>query len=143
MTTAAAPIAPARDPKTGRFLGGNFASMQHALRSDRLPPEFEPLAAEVGAFEAASIADDGGESELTHRRRALLGYRARLHRRVLQLDAAIELRGLFDKRGKLRAAWLQQLQALVNTAKAIDQLLGLERRQKRVPSLEERLREGS
>ena len=54
---------------------------------------------------------------------------------MLQLDAAIELRGLFDKRGKLRVAWLGQLQALINAAKAIDSLLGVERRQKPVADL--------
>jgi hypothetical protein len=128
------PNAPARDPETGRFLPGNFAASQHALRSDRLPPEFAHLAAELAEFADASIADDGGADVITARRHSLHAYRARVHRRIAQLDGAIELRGLFDKRGKLRVAWLNQLQGLIRTAQGIDSLLGLERRQKPVAS---------
>jgi hypothetical protein len=123
------PNASGRDAH-GRFLPGNLAAVKHALRTDRLPSEFAQLAQEVEDYTVASIVDDGGASEVPARRRSLHEYRARVHRRVLQLDAAIELRGLFDKRGKLRVAWLQQLQSLINTAKGIDSLLGLERRQK-------------
>jgi hypothetical protein len=126
------PVAPPRDEKTGRFLPGNFAASQHALRTDRLPPEFEHLAAELAEFAGQSIADDGGAEAISARRRSLHNYRARVHRRIAQLDAAIELRGLFDKRGKLRVAWLQQLQGLIRTAQGIDSLLGLERRSKAV-----------
>jgi len=129
------PTAPARDPETGRFLPGNFEAIQHALRTDRLPAEFAHLAAEIDAFASASIADDGGETEIGVRRQAHHGYRARIHRRIVQLDAALELRGLFDKRGKLRVAWLQQLQALINTAKGIDSLLGLERRSRDITGM--------
>ena len=129
-----APNAPDRDAATGRFLPGNLAAVTHALRTDRLPPEFASLVAEVEDFVAAAIADDGGASEISHRRQSLHNYRARVHRRIAQLDTAIELRGLFDKRGKLRVAWLQQLQSLINTAKGIDSLLGLERRQKPLAS---------
>jgi hypothetical protein len=57
------------------------------------------------------------------------------------LDAALELRGLFDKRGKLRDRWLTQLQGLIRTAQGLDALLGLERRQKPVASLADVLRE--
>lgn len=128
------PSAPDRDPKSGRFLPGHFSSTRHALRTDRLPPEFEHLAAELEEFATASIADDGGADAITARRRSLHTYRARVHRRIAQLDGAIELRGLFDKRGKLRVAWLQQLQGLIRTAQGIDSLLGLERRQKPVAS---------
>jgi hypothetical protein len=98
---------------------------------DALPPEFAYLVAEVDAFMAASLADDGGASEVPKRRHAQHEYRARLHRRILQLDAAIELRGMFDQRGKLRVHWLDQLQRLMHAARGIDALLGLERRQKR------------
>jgi membrane-bound lytic murein transglycosylase MltF len=44
---------------------------------------------------------------------------------------------LVDRKGKLRAGWLQRLEGLVNVAKGLDAMLGLERRQKRVPSLQE------
>ncbi len=132
---------PAKDPKTGRFLPGNFAASQHALRTDRLPPEFVHLAAELAEFADASIADDGGVDAITARRRSLHSYRARIHRRIAQLDGAIELRGLFDKRGKLRVAWLSQLQGLIRTAQGIDSLLGLERRTKQLKAPLDALRE--
>jgi hypothetical protein len=108
--------------------------LEHALRTDRLPPEFAHLADEVQQFIEPSINDDGGRENVPHRRRSLHEYRARTHRRIVQLDAAIELRGLFDKRGKLRVQWLQQLQSLIATAKSVDSLLGLERRAKPVAS---------
>jgi hypothetical protein len=130
----AVPSAPARHPETGRFLPGNFAASQHGLRADRLPPEFVHLAAELAEFADASIADDGGAEAITMRRRSLHSYRARIHRRIAQLDGAIELRGLFDKRGKLRVAWLTQLQGLIRTAQGIDALLGLSRRAKQLES---------
>jgi hypothetical protein len=139
------PCGPNTEPtgrdERGRFLPGNLAAVRHALRTERLPKEFAHLAAEVDEYVSASIADDGGDSEVPTRRRSLHEYRARIHRRVLQLDAAIEIRGLFDRRGKLRVAWLQQLQGLITTAKGIDTLLGLERRQKPARTLEQVLTE--
>jgi hypothetical protein len=46
-------------------------------------------------------------------------------------------RGFVDRKGKLRAGWLQRLEGLVSVAKGLDAMLGLERRQKRVPGLSE------
>ena len=122
-----------------QFGPGNWEALQHTQRSDRWPPELQVLRAEVEAFETAALVDEGDEAELPARRRALLGYRARLHRRILQLDGLLELRGLADKRGKLRVAWLQQLAGLIEKARQLDVTLGLERRAKRVPSLSEYL----
>jgi hypothetical protein len=139
VTEPNAPNRPGRDVATGRFLPGNLAAVSHALRTDRLPEEFAHLADEVEAFVSASVSDDGGLENVPHRRHSLHNYRARVHRRIVQLDAAIEVRGLFDKRGKLRVAWLQQLQQLINTAKGIDSLLSLDRRPKSVPTLEQYL----
>lgn len=127
-----------RDRDTaGRFSAGNRAALTHGLTSDRLPAEFEHLRAEVESFLAASIADDGGDSEIATRRRALHEYRARLHRRILQLDNALDTRGMFDPKGKLREKWLQRLDSLIASARALDSLLGLDRRQRPVPSLAE------
>lgn len=131
-----APSWPARGPD-GKFLPGNLAAVKHALRSDRVPPEFQHLADELDTFIAGCVSDEGGDHEISTRRRSLLNYRARLHRRIAQLDAAIESLGLFSKDGKLRVAWLQRLEGLINTAKGLDSLLGLDRRQKRIPSLDE------
>jgi len=87
---------------------------------------------EVEAFLSQTLADEGDPDDVTVRRAAFLNYRARVHRRIIQLDGMLEIRGLVDKRGKLRASWLQRLEALIATARGLDQLLGLERRQKRV-----------
>jgi hypothetical protein len=121
------------------FKPGELQAIQHGLRSKQggLPPEFAHLAADIDAFVQGSLADEGGAAEVSVRRLAQINYRARLHRRILQIDAAIELHGLFDKRGKLRVAWLSTFLSFVNTAKSQDQMLGLERRPKRVQSLAE------
>src|SRR6185295_5407906 len=88
------PSAPARDPVSGRFLPGNLAAVSHALRTERLPAEFAHLADEVAEFVQASLLDDGGADNVTYRRKKQHEYRARIHRRICQLDAAIEVRGL-------------------------------------------------
>lgn len=122
-----------------QFMPGNFAAATHLQRTDRLPQEFAFLDGAIEEFRNASIADDGGESEVPTRRRSLHEYRARLHRRILALDAALEQRGMLDRRGKLRVAWLQQLASLIDRARALDVTLGLARRAKRVPTLDDYL----
>jgi hypothetical protein len=118
-----------RDPHTGRLLPGNSIARTHGLFAQRIAEE---LAAEREAFLAQSITDDGGESEIPARRRALHVYRSRLHIHIEQLSSAIERFGLFDKRGRLRAQWLQRLESLMARAAQIDSTLGLERRTKPV-----------
>jgi hypothetical protein len=139
----AGPTRTGRDP-LGRFVkgneigtatviaGGNTLRWEHGLRarSDNLPPELAHLDAEVREFLSEALVDEGDPALVSTRRRALLAYRARLHRRIAQLDAALEMRGLVDRRGKLRAVWLQRLEGLIGAARAIDSLLGLERRPK-------------
>ena len=122
-----------------RFPPGNFAALQHSLRAANLPPELAHLAADVEEFVAGCLTDEGNASDVSRRRASLIQYRARIHRRILQLDSMLELKGLVDKRGKLRVTWLQQLGNLVNTAKAIDSLLGLARKAKRIPTAAEYL----
>lgn len=146
----AAPNPPDRDGK-GRFAAGNmvgahtqfaagnWAALKHSLNSERWPPDLAVLRDEVEQFLGQMLADEGDPSAVPARRHALLNYRARLHRRILQLDAALEQRGLVDKRGKLRVAWLQQLGGLIEKARALDTTLGLGRSQKLVPSLSEYL----
>ena len=125
----------------GRFAPGNLAALKHALSATKLPAEFEHLEAEVGDFVSGCLTDEGDERDVSTRRRSLLNHRARIHRRIVQLDAAIEVKGLVDRKGKLRAGWLQRLEGLINVAKGLDTLLGLDRRQRRVPSLAEVLSE--
>ena len=133
---ATVPITSNHD-RAGNWTAKNTGAVTHALYAAELPAEFQHLQREIDTFLAGAVADDGGDTEITTRRRALLQYRARLHRRIVQLDAALELRGLADKRGKLRVAWLSQLSTLIASAARIDSLLGLDRRERRVPSLAE------
>lgn len=131
---AAVPGEPMRD-RHGRFLNGNRAAVSHAIHAADLPAEFQHLQREVDAFLAGAVADDGGDTEITTRRRSLLEYRGRLHRRIIQLDSALELRGLVDRRNKLRVTWLAQLSTLIASAVRLDSLLGLDRRTRQLPSL--------
>lgn len=125
---------PTRD-RHGRFTRGNGAAISHGAYSRSLPPEFAHLRDEITTFLQQAIADDGGESEISARRKTLLEYRARVHRRISQIDDALELHGLVDRRGKLRVTWLSQLASLIATAKSLDGLLGLQRRDRQVPTL--------
>jgi hypothetical protein len=125
-----------RCARCGSVLAGNRLAVTNAMRAAHLPPDLQHLRAEVAEFLAGCLVDEG-DSDLPVRRRAALQNRARLQRRICQIDDALELRGLVDRRGRLRTAWLAQLAALIGTAKALDAMLGLERRAKRVPSLSE------
>jgi hypothetical protein len=121
------------------FQPGNLARVNHGFRmlddSGKLPPEFQHLVADVSDFVAGCLVDEG-DPDVPTRRRALLDYRARLHRRILQVDALIEGRGIADRRGKLRLAWLQRLEGLITTAQRLDMALGLARRSKPVDTLD-------
>ncbi len=134
---------PERDTITGRFLRGNGAAVTTTLRAARaqLPAVFETLEGEVRNFLEASIADDGGRSAIPTRRLSQHQYRAALHRQILQVNAALGTHGLFDRRGKLRLAWLSKLESLMREARAFDQSLGLARRPKSVPNLDAYLAE--
>jgi hypothetical protein len=115
----------------GQFTLANREARKHGLYSQRIPPE---LIAACRAFCQQSIVEDGGEGEITIRRRSWHEKRARIELLIDQLYGAIEEHGLFDKRGKLRVAWLQRLEGLIARAASIDAMLGLERRTKRVDS---------
>ena len=116
---------PQRGPD-GRFLPGNTLALTHGLRrQDDRDGLGGHLRSEVDAFVAGALRDEN-PATLSTRRRSLLEYRARIHRRVLQLDAALEDHGLLDRRHRLRATWLQRLESLISTAKGLDQTLGLE-----------------
>jgi len=112
-----------RDARTGQFLKGNRGALTHGLYA-RVSDE---LQAERAEFEARSLADDRLTVRSTEqtRRRSLHAYRSRLHMQILALSETLEANGLFDKRGRLRVAWLTQLQALVSAALKVDATLGL------------------
>lgn len=127
---------PARCAK-GHTCVGNPLAVSTAFDARALPPELAHLDAEVQDFMTGCLVDEA-DPDVPTRRKALLTYRARLHRRIVQLDAALELRGLVDRRGRLRANWLQRLEGLISVARSLDAQLGLDR-QARAVNFTERL----
>lgn len=122
------PSAPARNPK-GQFLPGHRTPQTHGLHASAVAPVYLEMS---GALLEQSITDDGGAENIPARRLSQHEYRALIHRQIWQLSDALDARGHFDKRGKLRCAWLQRLESLVNLAAKLDASLGLERRTKPV-----------
>jgi hypothetical protein len=118
----------------GRFMKGNQVAVKHLahVAQDRWPGW---LSAEVRDFYLASLTDDGGESEITARRKAALQYRSRLHGLILGVGAALEHHGLMDRRGRLREGWIRRLESLIGTARSLDATLGYSRHQRDVGSL--------
>lgn len=142
-----APIPSASRGARGRFLPGNKVgagtvvrpgnalAALHGLCAAKLPPELAHLEAEAERFLAGSLVDDGDPRDVPTRRRSQHEYRARLHRRILQIDSALDALGIFDKRGKLRVAWLGKLEGLIGMALRLDASLGLARRARPVPNI--------
>lgn len=120
----------------GKFAPGNREAAKTHRWAKRWPVA---LALEVDRFFHASIADDGGPSEVPTRRLALHTYRATLHGLVIACGAAIKRHGLEDRHGRIRLPWVKQYESLVRTAMSIDQTLGLDRRQRDVRSLNDYL----
>ncbi len=121
-----------RDPRTGRFVRGNGAAVTTGLRATQTTTEARHLVldAEVAAFLDGSLADDGGRDQIPTRRLSQHQYRALVHRHILQVSAALDTCGVFDRHGKLRLAWLSKLESLIREGRALDQSLGLARRSK-------------
>ena len=115
---------------SGQFLPGNTVARRHGMFAERVS---EALVAEREAYEAASIADDGADVPV--RRASRHRYRARVHIQIEALSNALEHFGLFDKRNRLRTAWLQRLEGLIATAQRLDASLGDERRAKDIGAL--------
>ena len=104
----------------GRFVSGNGAARTTGLRAGRSGvAAADGLHAEVRRFLDQSLAADEGDHR-PPRRQSQHHYRAMLHRQILQLSAALEVRGLFDTRGRLRVSWLGKLESLMREARAFD-----------------------
>jgi hypothetical protein len=103
----------------------------HALYV-QTPASLAQLRADVDAIMRGYLVDEGERDliDVPVRRRQQLENRARVERRIRQLDEALELRGVLDRRGKLRQQWLTMLCSLIDRARALDQLLGLQRRER-------------
>lgn len=128
------PNASGRD-RAGRFVPGHRINISTGSDTERLPVGLEQLQHQIDTFINGCLADEA-DDDLPTRRKALLEYRARLHRRIIQLDAVLETRGLLDRRQKLRTQWLSMLCTLIEKARALDVTLGLERRQKDIGSMD-------
>jgi hypothetical protein len=126
-----------RSDTTRRIYEQPFTGLRSkADAADQLPPAFAYLQEQLDALIARCIADEGvPEADIPVRRKKLIEYSVRLHRRILQLDTALEIHGITDRRGKLRATWLTKLANLIAIAKGLDVVLGLERRSRDIGSL--------
>jgi hypothetical protein len=126
----------------GKYVRGNTAGLIHGMRAKDLaqpaavPPQFAYMRGEIEKFISDCLSDEGGqEQDIPARRRALLEYRARVHRRILQLDTALEIYGITDPRKRLRQEWIAKLVTLIATARSLDATLGLERKERDVTAV--------
>jgi hypothetical protein len=110
----------------------NGLSRRTGLSAAYSTPALAAIEADGAALVEQSIADAGGRSELIAREVAQHEYRGLLHVRIRKLALALETHGDFDKRGRLRGAWIDRLKGLIETARQIDATLGLQRRTKRI-----------
>ena len=123
---------PASGPaKTGQFQPGNVASLRHGASSAR--PE---AVAALNARVAAIVADLGGPDAVGTLAAGMVERHARLELVDDYLFANVQRLGPLTGKGRTRAAltaWLAVVDRLQKSAMA----LGLERKAKRVPSLQE------
>jgi hypothetical protein len=126
----------------GKYVRGNTAGLVHGLRMkdlaqpEAVPPQFAYMQGDIDKFISGCLSDEGGqEQDIPARRRALLEYRARVHRRILQLDTALEIYGITDAKKHLRVAWISKLVTLIATARSLDATLGLERKERDVTAV--------
>ena len=83
----------------------------------------------AGEFLEASVAEDGGAGAMATRRGSQHQYRAVLHETIVRVAGALDSQGVCDKMGRLRRPWLSELQGLIREARAIDEMLGLGKKQ--------------
>ena len=128
----------------GRFVAGNTARLVHGARSRKVMlaglPEQAQIRALLAEREAAIVADLGGAGNLSTIKREVIT-------RFLQtsvvadfLGSNIVKHGVLTTKGKTRAAVTTYLQ-VVDRLTRLALTLGLERQAKRVPSIEEFLRQ--
>lgn len=126
-----------RDPETGQFVAGNTAALKHGGRSERLQREIEQDA--TGALaerRQAVLGDLGGEGELSTIAAGTVDRYIRAEAMLEWMEGRILAEGVLTGKGRRKAihtAYLQQLDRVLRLAA----MLGLERKAKRVPTLEE------
>lgn len=123
----------------GRFQPGNTMRLQHGLRCERLL-DHPDIAAWHREQVAAIEADLGGEQQLTALQRAHVREAARLEVLVGALGDDLLARGVLTGKGRTRAAATLYLQALDRYLR-VAQALGLQRRERPVPTVAELLGE--
>ena len=110
---------------------------KHDLYAVAATPEQRAIEATGWALAEQSVADAGGPEEMGARELADHEYRGLLHVRIVKLARALDRHGDFDGRGRLRVGWIRQLESLISTALSLDKTLGLRRRARPVPTLDE------
>lgn len=134
-----APAGVTNCPTCGGFMPRNEGALKHGLRryQDRgaLPAE---VAEYIAGFRAELVADQGGERELTTIRRGLVDKLVDLEVAIRLLMAEVVRRGIDSRPGK--AAWASALRS-IETWHRLAGTLGVERRAKLVPTLDQYLAE--
>jgi hypothetical protein len=138
-------------PTCRRTLRANTLSRLHGLSAMYLTPALQDIEVEGEALFKQSVVDAGGPVDATGLSRAEYRelvlkangpidargftrheYRSLLHIRIRKLALALDVHGDFDKRGRLRGAWIDRLDHLINSAVNLDKTLGLSRQAKDV-----------
>lgn len=128
---------PDRDPTTGRFLTGNTAAGRTLARSEALWSELSTLKGGLADQLRADLAIEDGKAAETLAGLVDAYCEARLLRMAM-FKRMTEQGGPVTGKGRVRAIFSTYLSALDRETK-LATTLGLERRQKAVPSLQEAL----
>jgi hypothetical protein len=124
-----------------RFQAGNQGGRRHGVRAfqtngaSTLPPD---LRGQLDAFRAGLEDDQGGAAELTTIGSGYVRRLTQLEACLSLLIADLETRGLLTARGRVRNSYMLLLQSIDRWDK-LAQRLGMTRRTKRLPSLQEYL----
>jgi len=119
----------------GSFLPGNSVARTHGLRSQRQPADLTMTADEV---ERGLVADNGGADELSTLERRYVRHIRNVEITLGLLMNDIARHGLLTKGGRVRDVYAGFLNGL-DRFDRLSQRLGMKRRSKRVPTLDEYL----
>jgi hypothetical protein len=124
-----------RDPVTGRLLPGN----QVARKVGDYTTDLSYLAPFLELEQEVRAALERERPTPSTVERMLIADLAMLRRYIAMVDGFIVGRGLVDRRGRLRLATVQRLEALVDRCRQLGTLLGLRVPERPVPSLDQYL----
>lgn len=130
-----------RDQGTGYFAPGNTVAKTHGLHAWQTRGEAPAvLVDQVDRFRQGLTADQGGEADLTTIRAGYVRRLAEVEGCVLLLAADLQARGLFTPRGRVRSTY-DRLLKTIEVWDRLAQRLGMDRRQRAVPDLNDYLAE--